>query len=123
MRKPIFACCLSLAAACGSNPTNSTPDSNSEGQDAPDGTPTTITVTLRNRPDTPASFSFLVAYQDGTGAWQLAPAPTGDVYTFTVSSGIYGVGWTCVTGPATASVREVHRSYFAVAERASFTEA
>jgi hypothetical protein len=85
---------------------------------------TTITVTLVDRPNNAAMFSFVVAYQDGAGAWQVAPPPSGDTYSFQVTSPAYGVAWTCITpgaGNVGISARSVNLYYFAVAERTSLT--
>lgn len=135
MRTPRLASLLILLGACSSHPANTPVDappgaddagpppadgsggSGSDGSGSSGGT--AITLTLTNRPNTAATFSFLVAYQDGTGAWQLAPAPTGDVYTFDVSSPTWGVAWTCVTSGAAA--RSVSLYEFTVAERTSLT--
>src|SRR5690242_11104806 len=106
MRTPRLASFLILLAACSSHPAPNMPVDAPPGTD--DGAPpptdgsgsggsdggaagTAITLALTRRPNTTATFSFLVAYQDGTGAWQLAPAPTGDVYTFDVTSPTWGV--------------------------------
>ena len=84
---------------------------------------TTIAVTLTNRPNTASTFSFLVAYQDGSGAWQVAGAPTGDTYSFPVHSKTWGVAWTCVANilGSNPNFYEVERYYFTVAERTSLT--
>jgi hypothetical protein len=125
MRSTIFASVIAITAACGSDHSSGNVDSNntvdtSNTVDTPLGTPTTITLTLTNHPTTAATYSFLVGYQDGAGAWQLAPAPTGDVYTFTVSSPAYGVAWTCVgIGGVT---REVNLTYYSTTEKTAITQ-
>jgi hypothetical protein len=92
----------------------------------PDGFPgTPITLTLNNRPNTPATFTFVVAYQDGSGPWTVAPPPTGDTYAFTINASSYGVAWTCVANALGANglieLREVRSAYFAIVERTSLT--
>src|SRR5258708_27155727 len=116
-------------AACGGSPPGTNPDSGDgcpcdapNHDDTGSAQPTTITVTLTNRPNNAALFSFVVAYQDGGGSWQVAGAPAGDVYTFQVTSAAYGVAWTCVSagaGNVGLSERDVNLYYFAVAERTS----
>jgi hypothetical protein len=84
--------------------------------------PSTVTLTLNNRPNNAAMFSFIVAYQDGSGPWTIAPAPVGDTYSFTVNAPVYGVAWTCiatVAGPT--SQRQVTAAHFAKVERTSVT--
>lgn len=122
MRVPSFASIFALLAACGGSHSNQNPDAPSIDTgvaDTPSGTPHTIAVTLVNRPNTPATFSFVAAYQDGASAWQVAPAPAGDVYSFTVTSPVWGFAWTCV-GIA-GGQRDVQLYYFAVAERSSLS--
>jgi hypothetical protein len=106
---------LALLVACGGS--HKAPDA-AEQIDAPDVLPVAITVTLTDRPNTPATFSFIAAYQDGTGAWQAAPTPTGDTYTFGVTSGMWSFAWTCVT----PIEREVQMYRFTVAERTALTD-
>ena len=97
----------------------------SGGDDGASAHSTTIDVTLVNRPNGAAAFSFVVAYQDGAGPWQVAPPPSGDTYSFQVTSPAYGVAWTCITPTAAGNVgvsaRTVNVYYFAVAERTSLT--
>lgn len=94
--------------------------------DSPMATPRTIELTLTNRPNNASVFSFLVAYQDGSAGWKLAPAPTGDTYTFEVTAPSYGVAYTCigsVAGGNTTPVqlRAVTSAHFAIAERTQVT--
>ena len=126
MRFALALICV-LAVACGSNSKGGGADSGGDDGsnsmiDAPNGDSTigggtTIHVTLTNHPSNAAMFKFLVAFQDGSGAWKLAGAPSGDTYSFDVNSPSWGVVWTCVAGQFRA-VTEVH---FAVAERTSLT--
>jgi len=128
----VVACLSVLAIACGSSSKGgsdapaSGDGSNSNGGDggADSGTAggTTINVTLNNRPMNAATFTFLVAYQDGSSPWQLAGAPTNDTYSFHVNSPSWGVVWTCIgnVGGA-AQIRQVTEVHFAVAERTSLT--
>jgi hypothetical protein len=74
-------------------------------------------VTLHDQPTATSTFSFLAAYEDGNGVWQLAPAPTNDTYTFDVSSSAWAFAWTCVT--AGAATREVSWYGFTTAEATS----
>jgi hypothetical protein len=106
---------LALIAACGGS--HKTPDAAVEIDAPPDAAGIAITVTLTDRPNTPATFSFVAAYQDGSGSWHAAPSPTGDAYTFGVTSGTWGFAWTCVT----ATDREVQMYRFTVAERTTLT--
>jgi len=120
-----------LAIGCGGHNNSSNPDAppgpglDGSDYDAPSSNGTAIQVTLTNRPDQAAMFSFVVAYQDGSGPWQLAGAPSGDTYTFTVNSPSWGVAWTCdaaVNGQNGAvSLRNVTEAHFAVAERTTLT--
>lgn len=130
MRIPLASCVLVLVACGGNNSTNN-PDASPTGDgsgsgvvDAPTGTPATVSLTLVNRPNAAATFSFLVAYQDGSAPWTLAPAPSGDTYTFPISSSVWSAVWTCIpAGPSgtNAPTREVNLVSFGVAERTSFT--
>jgi hypothetical protein len=128
MRKVVSI--VALAIGCGGHGnTNSPVDAPGSGSadaapgaDAPNppgGTP--IHLTLNNRPNTASTFSFIVAYQDGSGPWQLVGAPTGDTYTFNVNSPSYGVAWTCKGTAAAGSLRTVDEAHFAVAERTTLT--
>ncbi|HUS31389.1 MAG TPA: hypothetical protein VMZ53_22915 [Kofleriaceae bacterium] len=128
MRRSVVAVLFGLVAACG-NSSGTTGDANGgdddqTGDDA-GGTsgPRTVKLTLTNRPMTAANFSFLVAYQDGSAAWQLAPAPAGDVYSFEINAPNYGVAFACIgtTAGTTTQVRSVTSAYFAVGERTELT--
>jgi hypothetical protein len=77
-----------------------------------------VSVTLTHRPAAPANYSFLVAYQDGAAPWALAPAPTGDTSTFPITSGSWGVAWTCV---GSGGIRTVREARFTTAERTLLT--
>ncbi len=129
MRTFLASVILCALAACGSNSSTSTADGppgdgNGTGApDAPNGGGN-VTVTLTNQPGTPATFDFIVAYQDGDGAWKVAPAPSGDTYTLPIASGRYGVAWTCSAtagGVGGGAFRLVDLTYFTVAERPSLT--
>jgi hypothetical protein len=124
--------CVVLCAfvlACGSN-SSSNPDSGGGGGDdggvdptgdgGGSGGPHTVKLTLTNRPNNAAPYSFFVAYQDGSAPWTMAPAPSGDTYSFEISAPVYGVAWGCignVTGTTTTQLRTVNSAHFAVAER------
>jgi len=123
----LSASILVLALGCG-NSSSVSPDGNGGGGDDGGGsgggnTPHTVKLTLTNRPNNAGTFSFIVAYQDGTAAWQLAPAPTGDTYTFDIHAPAYGVAFTCIgaTAGSTTQVRTVTSAYFAVGERTELT--
>lgn len=97
-----------------------------QGGDGGVASPRTIELTLTNRPNNASVFSFVVAYQDGSAAWKLAPAPTGNTYTFEVTAPSYGVAYTCigsVAGGNTTPVqlRTVTSAHFAIAERTQVT--
>lgn len=106
----------------GGGPGASGSDGGTAGSNAPPNGGT-ITVTLVDRPITAATFSFVAAVQDGSGPWQAAPAPNGDVYTFQVQSSTWGFAYTCVfnTGTLGGSINEqsVREYHFTVAERSS----
>ena len=112
-----------LVAGCGSkSPAGGDDDGGTDGgaSGSSDGggngqTPTNVLVTMTHRPTNAAMFSFLVAYQDGAGAWTLAPAPTGDLYTLPIYSSVYAVAWTCI-GIA-GQLRTVSELQFTVSER------
>src|SRR5262245_38099352 len=118
---------LVFLAACGFHSSGGMPDGSTGGGDGSDtgdgssGSGTAITLTLTNRPNNAATYSFVVAYQDGSGPWTVAPAPTGDTYTFTVNAPSYGVAWTCagIGGGTANQLRTVTEAHFAVAERTS----
>ncbi|NVB85193.1 MAG: hypothetical protein HOV81_42900 [Kofleriaceae bacterium] len=85
--------------------------------------PHSVKLTLANRPTNGAMFSFLVAYQDGSAAWQVAPAPSGDVYTLPIYAPSYGVAFACIgaaTG-TTTQIRSVTSAHFAIGERDELT--
>ena len=87
---------------------------------------TTVTVTVHGIPMNAAKFSYLAAYQDGSGPWQLAPAPNGDIYSLPINSPVWGFAWTCIgtpmvgTGPQPQQ-RQVSDLHFSVNERTSYT--
>jgi hypothetical protein len=87
--------------------------------------PHTIELTLTNRPNNALPFSFVVGYQDGGAPWQVAPAPTGDVYSFQVTAPSYGVMYACIANVPGSSgltqMRAVNIAHFAVAERTKLT--
>jgi hypothetical protein len=128
-----------LACACGSSsPSGTEPDAGVDPGDdggggggetdagvdpGPSAGSTTIELTLTNRPNNASRFSFVVGYQDGSAPWTVAPAPSGDKYTFQVSAPSFGVMFAC-TGTAagtTGQLRTVNLAYFAVGERTKLT--
>src|SRR5437016_733700 len=84
-----------VVTACGGG--NSGTTDSGTGGDAPPGDSgsSSVRLTLTNHPTNAAMFEFIVAYQDGTGAWTAAPAPSGDTYTLPITSSKYGYAWTC----------------------------
>lgn len=125
---------LIAAFGCGNKAPGAGDDDGSGGGDggtngSDDGgnhngqTPTNVTLTMHHQPTHAGQFSYLVAYQDGSGPWALAPAPSGEVYTLPIYSPVYAVAWTCISaGPVSNStVRQVNELQFAVAERTSLT--
>ncbi len=127
MRLHVLALAFVLAA-CGSSHSGSNPDGNNGGGDGSNGNgdgpgggnPTTVMVTLVNHPTNASMYTFLAAYQDGAAAWHLAPAPSGDIYSMTINSPVWGFAWTCID-PTTKAAR-VQLAYFTVAEKTSITE-
>src|SRR5260221_3228206 len=128
MRRASIAIMLALAA-CGGHGTTGGDDANGGGDDGNGGgddgssqQPTNVTLTLHDRPNNAALFSFVVAYADGAGAWQLAPAPSGDTYTLPIYSPAYSVAFTCIGGgnaSTTVQSRTVTTASWSIAERAS----
>ena len=111
-----YALAVALIAACGSShPKTGDAAVDTAVDGPPDAKPVTVTVTLIDRPNAPATFAFLSAYADGTGAWQLAPPPNGDNYTFEVTADMWSFAWTCVT----PTDREVQIYQFLFIERRS----
>ncbi len=112
---------LLFVAACGSNGAAMI-DAIGTGDDAPanpiDSPTPHVALTLQNHPMTPATFEFVVAYQDGSGPWTIAPAPTGDTYELPIASAKYGYMWSCKS----AASRVVNLGYFTVAEHAAITD-
>jgi hypothetical protein len=117
---------MAALAACGSSHSGSNADAPGGGDgngSNPDGTtggPTTVTVTLTDRPTNAAMFGFLTAYQDGGGAWTAAPPPSGDTYSFPINSAAWGFAWTC--NPPGGGVARVELAYFSITEKKSLTE-
>ena len=115
---------LAALAACGSShagASSDAPPGSFDGidYDAPTGGPATVTVTIPNLPTNPAMFSLLVAYQDGGGAWTLAPAPANNTYTLSIHAAAWGFAWACVPAFGTSRVQLAH---FSVAEKTSLTQ-
>lgn len=114
-----------LAAACGgSNSSSNNGDANGgDGNgDSLGGNPTTVTVTLTNHPTDAGTYTFIAAYQDGAAAWQAAPAPAGDTYSFTINSPVWGFAWTCIVPNTNPAIARVELAYFTVSEKTSLTE-
>jgi hypothetical protein len=123
-----------IAAGCGSKSPGTGGDDGSGGSDggttgSNDGgdhggqTPTNVTLTMHHQPHNAAQFSYLVAYQDGSSPWTLAPAPSGEVYTLPIYAPVYAVAWTCIAAGAqpNSTLRQVSELQFAVAERTALT--
>lgn len=127
---------IALAAACGNSSSGTDTDAGPGGGDGDGGggggdgdggggaNARTVKLTLTNRPNNPTPYSFLVAYQDGGAAWQVAPAPNGDTYSLTINAPSYSVAFACIgtTPGVNASVtRSVTLAQFAVGERTEVT--
>jgi len=117
--------CLAIVlAGCGGksdNATDATGGHDGAGGDSP-GVPTDISVTVTNHPNDAAMFGYVAAYADGDGAWQLAPTPNGDIYTFAITSSTYRFAYTCDAPLASGSdSRIVTLAHFATAARPSLT--
>jgi hypothetical protein len=130
--KRLWVLVMAVAAACDGSSSGTDPDAGTSGQDDGGGSdgdggvagPRTVSLLLTNRPNNAAQFSFLVAYQDGSAPWQLAPAPTGDTYSFTINAPSYSVAFACIgttPGATGATQRSVTIAQFAVGERTSLT--
>jgi len=114
--------------ACGSSSTTGDGNpGNGDGDIVPDttgGNAHAVKLTLKNRPMNGGAYSFIVAYQDGSAPWQLAPAPSGDTYTLTINAPSYGVAYACigsVPGATTTQLRTVTSAHFAIGERTELT--
>ncbi|MEO8550304.1 MAG: hypothetical protein ABI678_10025 [Kofleriaceae bacterium] len=83
--------------------------------------PRTVTLVMHHQPANPGPFGFLVAYQDGSGPWALAPAPAGETYKLPIFSPAYAVAWTCISAAPTGALRQVNMYQFAMAERTDLT--
>jgi len=94
-----------------------------DGGDHNGQTPTNVTLTMHHQPTHAAQFSYLVAYQDGSGPWTLAPAPSGEVYTLPIYAPVYAVAWTCISAGAVtnSTARQVNELQFGVAEKTAIT--
>jgi hypothetical protein len=127
---------LALVIGCGSAPAEGVDggtahdagDPTGDGgvpADASPAGPTIVQLTLANRPNNAAAYSFVVAFQDGAAPWQLAPAPTGDTYALPIHAPSYGVAWTCISGGTgntqSGQLREVTTAHFAASERTQLT--
>lgn len=123
-----------IAAGCGSKSPGAGDDDGSGGGDggtmgSDDGgdhggqTPTNVTLTMHHQPHNAAQFSYLVAYQDGSSPWALAPAPSGETYTLPIYAPVYAVAWTCIAAGAqpNSTLRQVSELQFAVSERTALT--
>jgi len=124
MRALLAGCAITAAfgAGCGGS---GSPDAMG-GDDGPGPGGTKITVKLNNVPDNPGAYTFVAGYQDGSGAWKLAPAPSQDTFSFAVSSPTWGFAYTCqvnarVQGIPT-NLRDIVEYQFAVAERTELTD-
>jgi hypothetical protein len=115
-----------LAAGCshkspgtGDDDDDVTGDGGTSGDDDDGGSqnPHSVTLVMHHQPTNPGQFAYLVAYQDGSGPWTLAPAPAGETYTLPIFSPVYAVAWTCISSGPTGSLRQVNMYQFAMAER------
>ena len=131
--KQFLVLVTAFALGCGGSTSGNGPDGGNgtdtdagTGGDGDGGTASarTVKLTLTNRPNNAAPFSFLVAYQDGNAAWQLAPAPAGDTYSFMINAPSYAVAYACignVAGNQASQQRSVTAAHFAVGERTELT--
>lgn len=121
-----------LACACGSSGGAGTDAGDGDGDgdggssgDSLGAGPHSIELTLTNRPNNAAPFSFVVASQDGSAPWKVAPAPSGDTYKFDVTAPSYGVMYGCIGSVpgsnGATQMRAVNLAYFAVGERTKLT--
>jgi len=135
MNRLAWAALVVLACACSGNASDA-PDAATGGDGGIDPTgdggtdpggdggpghqPRTVKLTLTNRPMNAAAYSFFVAYQDGSAAWQVAPAPTGDTYSLPIYAPSYGIAFGCigsVPGSTPTQLRAITTAQFAVGER------
>ena len=120
-----LVCVLALVGC--HHPGDSGSDGGGDGNQPDHGTAGahTVKVTLTNRPMNAGMYSFLVAYQDGSAPWQLAPAPTGDTYALPVNAPSWGIAFTCIGNipgtTGTTQLRSVSLSQFAIGERTELT--
>jgi hypothetical protein len=118
---------LGVVVACGNSSGTSTDAGGGDDMPGDDGggpnVPHAVKLTLKNRPNNAGNFSFIVGFQDGGAAWQLAPAPSGDTYSFEINAPSYGVAFACIgtTAGTTTQIRSVTSAYFAVGERTELT--
>jgi hypothetical protein len=111
---------------CGSNAKKNAdaPTHDDAGSDGA-GAPSTVVVTVEGIPTSPTN-NFIAMFQDGSGAWHVAPAPTNGMYTLTINSATWGFGFACAISAAvaggTATEADVILVNYTVAERTSFTE-
>jgi hypothetical protein len=121
----IVACACGSSGGSGTDGSGGGDDAGGDLIDSLGAGPHTIALTLTNRPTNAAAFSFVVAYQDGSAPWQVAPAPSGDTYSFDVTAPSYGVMYACIANALSTSgptqMRAVNIAHFAVAERTSLT--
>jgi hypothetical protein len=117
---------VAVASGCDGS-SSATPDAGDDGDASIDPTgdggttgARTVKLTLANRPNNGAQYSFFVAYQDGSAPWQAAPAPSGDTYSFPINAPSYGIAYGCignVSGTTTTQLRSVTTAHFAIGER------
>jgi hypothetical protein len=127
MRKLLIACLATASvAACGGSSKTKTADAakgSDSGSAGSDGqlSPTTVTVTIGDIPTANAN-NYIAMFQDGNGAWQVAPAPDAGVYTMTIDSATWSFAFACAaTTPLTSGEVEIYS--FSVQERTSFSSA
>ena len=122
-----------IAAGCGSKSPGTGDDDGGGGDGGTNGsndggdhggqTPTNVMLTMHHQPHNATQFSYLVAYQDGSGPWAIAPAPNGETYTLPIYAPVYAVAWTCIAAGAqpNSTQRQVSELQFAVSERTALT--
>jgi hypothetical protein len=119
MRRAFFSLILVVVGCHGSNSSGSGDDAN--GGDDGGIPPNGVALTITNPPTTPAMFTFVVGYQDGDGAWTVAPAPTNHTYQLPITSDHYGVAYTCAVTGANVTNATVSLGYFHTSEQPSLT--
>ena len=119
-----------VVALAGCDSSSTAPDDGNTGDGHivdPDGSGPaahTVKLILTNRPMNAGAYSFVVAYQDGSAPWEVAPDPIGDTYSLPINAPSYGVAYACIgniAGATTTQLRTVTTAQFAIGERTELT--